>query len=83
MMLLGKCVYGLEDFDAFNILISSRHKYLKRIIFHSAALSPRNRALKFAIRPRLSSLAEFLGLVTDAEETECSKAKSRVCTNFV
>ena len=50
------------------ISVSSGHKYPKRICFMLQHFSPRNRASKFAIGPRPSRLAEFLGLGTDDVE---------------
>ena len=52
---LLKCPYGLEDFYGFDLYLS----------IYSATFLPRNRSSKFAIQPRPSMLAGFLGLVAD------------------
>ena len=42
----------------------------QEIVFIAATFSPQNQASKFALRPRPSRLAEFLGLVTDDVQIE-------------
>ena len=50
--------------------------------FIPASFSPRNQASKFAVRPRPSRLAEFLGLVTDDVKIKILASKTSCLHEF-